>query len=163
MENTTDAVVEKSPAAKLMERVEEAIQKYHSGIALNLEKPDVAKYLTASEDYIRRMTPEDCSIAAITLTRYAMFVQKHYNAELAKVKWADQRIRAHIAPGVSQYSAPNAEERRAMAIDGDEFAKKLDQLRNLAQIIVDSLTNIGYQIGDMAKRFDNAAHSKRKI
>jgi len=149
-------------AEETIVKLEAMIQKYYTGLALTFEKPDVQKYLSAGEDFIRKLTPEDCAIAAITLTQYAMFVQKHYNNELAVVNWATQRIRSQIAPNVNQYNAPNAEERRAMAIMGDEYAKKLDQLRSLAQIRVDSLTNTCYQINDMARRFDSAGMSKRK-
>lgn len=149
-------------AEESIAKLEEMIAKYHESLALKLEKPDVQKYLTAGEDFIKKLTPEDCAIAAVTLTQYAMFVQTHYNKELAKVNWATQKIRSHIAPNVNQYNAPNAEERRSMATMGDEYAKKLDQLRSLAQIRVDSLTNTCYQINDMARRFDSAGMSKRK-
>ncbi len=143
-------------------RIDEMISEYEKGLAVQLEKPDVSKYLNAGGDDIKRMTAEDCSTAAITITRYSAFIQQNYNREFAKVNWAKNIIMKHVAPRIMQYSAPNAEERRSLAIQGDEFTLKVNQIQAMAQLRVDILTNLSYQIKALADKFEGAAQSKRR-
>lgn len=149
-------------ADEQLQRLDELISEYETSLGVIMTKPSVDKYLNATIDDIKRMNPEDCSNAAISLNQYAIFIQQNYNREMAKYNWANNRIRNHIASLVSQYSAPNAEERRTLAIQGDDFARRLDQLRGLAQSRIDTLQDIGYKISDLAKKFDGASYSKRR-
>ena len=55
------------------------------------------KYLQLSRDQIEKLTPDQCSEAALLLSSLAFHIQRSYNREIARINWADRTLKTTLA------------------------------------------------------------------
>ena len=144
--------------------VEKVMSDYLSGKGiLKLTSRNEAEiYLNMPRDQMRKLLPEECSEAAVILTQYGAFLQDCYNTELSRVNWAEAEIKRTIATEVKQYNSPAADERRTLAINGNEYAQALDKLKTWAQAGVDKLSFMSNRVETVARAYIALAQIRRK-
>jgi hypothetical protein len=124
----------------------------------------VEKYINMPQEEMRRLEQSECAEAGLILTRYAGYVQECYNKELSRLNWAEAEIRRAITPELNQYNKAyqTYEERKALAIAGNEYTARLEELRTWAQTLVDRLAFMAQRIDAIARAYFNLQQSKRK-
>lgn len=148
--------------SKLLDKI---LDEYEAQIGLKMPANNntVEEYLNLTEESLRRMNPEDCGVGAALMSQFAFHLQKAINKEIARVNWADGAIKRTIANEISQYVAPSAEERKNLAIRGNERAIKLERIRVNAQARVDRISYLSSKVESIAEKLNSLQQSKRRI
>jgi cytochrome c biogenesis factor len=155
-----------SPAKDRLLRVESLLNEYQQrkGIIQLKVKNDVDIFINMSKEEMRRLTPEEACEAGIILTRYAAFIQDAYNIETGRIHWIDNEIRRTITQEMKQYAVryQTFEERKQLAVMGNDYTAELDKLRMWAQATADRLSFMSNRIEMVAKAYMALAQIKRK-
>jgi hypothetical protein len=156
--------IELLTAEQRLAHVEKQITEYEQrkGVLAIQPRNDVEEYLNMSRDQMRKLSADECGEAGAILGLYALHLQTVYNKELAKVNWTNDNIRRIIAAQVKQYSAKSADERRLLAIRENDYAKRLDELRTWAQMVVDRLAYQSARVEFIARAYLALQQSKRQ-
>ena len=151
--------------SETIKKVDELLKEYESRLGIKeLEHKNadlIEKYIQASPDEIRKMSPDDCIEAAIILSQYSWFMQRAYNQELTNVNWAEAKLKKLLATEGSKYRAPSADERRYLCIVDNEYAGKLEQLRGGSQARADRINFLSNRADAVAKMYVEAQYTKR--
>jgi hypothetical protein len=152
-----------TPEAKLVE-IEKILDNYQTrkGILALQSKNEAEKYLNLPQAEIRTLQADECFEAGIILCQYATFVQEAYNRELTRANWAESEIKRTVTKQMKQYNSPSADERRYLAIMGDEYTAKLDKLRMWAQALADRLSFMANRVDATARAYLSLAQHRRK-
>jgi hypothetical protein len=152
-----------TPEAKLVE-IEKILDNYQTrkGILALQSKNEAEKYLNLPQAEIRTLQVDECFEAGIILCQYATFVQEAYNRELTRANWAESEIKRTVTKQMKQYNSPSADERRYLAIMGDEYTAKLDKLRMWAQALADRLSFMANRVDATARAYLSLAQHRRK-
>lgn len=155
-----------SAAQAKLENVVKQIEQYitNKGILTLKIQNDVETYLNMSREEMHRLEASECSEAGIILMRYAGFLQECYNKELARLNFAEAEIRRAITPQLAQYNKAyqTYEERKSLAIAGDDYLSKLEELRMWAQAVADRLAFMSQRVDAIAKGYFNLQQTKRR-
>ncbi len=153
-----------SQADSNLKNVIDQVEKYtnQNGLFKVNVKNDAEMYLNMPKATIHKLTGEESAEAGVILMQYASFVQNAYNTEISKVHWCDSEISRVISGEIKQYSAASLEERKSLAIDGNEYARRLYVLRNWAQATADKLSFMSNRIENIATSYMSLAKSRSK-
>jgi hypothetical protein len=150
----------KSAKDKLSE-FETKLDQHEEKIGLII-KPRISNYLNVTNEEMRKMSKEELDEAAFDLANYGLYLQKEINKHQARVSYAEKEIRIILARECSNYKAYSFEERKLMAIQGNEHASKLEEIRCQEQILLDRLNFMNRRIDVLADRFASYGESKRR-
>lgn len=123
---------------------------------------EACAFLRMTREQLQKLTPEECGEGSFLLRRYAYYVQRAMNREIAKVNFIVSALRKTVAHEVGQHRAPSAEERRELAIHGNVHAAALEGWRQFHQARADQLAFQAKTIGDMAHSLDELQQTKRR-
>lgn len=151
-------------ANELAKQVDELLREYELGLGINNINPNIPaeRYLTMSEDEMKTMTGEDAARASIVLAQYSFYLQRSINVETRRVTWANGQIDRAILSKMKNYNASSAPERRALAIEENDFAKSLESLRNQAQARVDQINYLSSKVDALSYRYSEYQQAKRQ-
>lgn len=151
-------------AMQHMEKVTKALNDYELSKGLPLIQPnnEAEKYLNISREEMRKMYPDECGEASALLAQFAFHIQRACNEELARMNWAEDVIKRTIANELSQYRAASYEERKLQAIQGNDYAFKLDQIRTWAKARYDRISYLPSKIEFLAQTFRDLQQMKRR-
>lgn len=124
---------------------------------------EAEKYLNISLTELRQLSSVDCAEAAVLLAEFAFSLQRSYNEEMAKVNWATDEIRHAIAQEIKQYTAPSAEERKLLAIQGNEYAAKLDKICRWTKAKADRLAYLAGRAEFLGRTLMSLHSAKREM
>lgn len=152
-----------TPEARLAE-VEKILDNYQNkkGIIPLKSKNEAEAYLNMQQEQMRSLQPDECYEAGIVLCQYATFLQEAYNREHSRANWAEAEIKRTVTKQMKQYNSPSAEERKYLAIMGDEYIAKLDKLRMWAQALADRLSFMANRVDATARAYLSLAQHRRK-
>lgn len=155
---------QKPSASQLLDNLNSRLDSFETSIGLPVHRKDseVDRFMGISPAELRTMTPEDVGEGAFILRRYALYLQRLYNREVATVNRVDAAIRKVITNEVGQHRAASAEERRDLAVAGNEHASKLRDLRHYHQACLDQLNYQSKLVGDMAHSLEELQRSKMR-
>lgn len=147
-----------------MKILEEALDEYEQKIGLpafveNAIEDDVRKYISMNRTQMEKLSVEDCAEIALLLGGFSFHLQRCLNREIARVGWADSRLKKLISGKENQYRG-SWDSQFQQAIKGDDFAKDLLRLKNYAQQRVDRLTFLATSIKNMRDDFKNLQMAK---
>lgn len=155
-----------SKSLSLVEKLDVHLDGYEQKIGLPplVFETDIEAhaFLKMSRQQMEKLTPEDCGNGAYILRRYAFYLQRIYNRESARIKYIDSQIDKIIASEVNQYRAPSADERRKLAIKGNDAARNLSNERNIHEARAERLAYLSQNVGYMASSLDSLQETKRK-
>lgn len=148
-----------------IKQADELLDKFQASLGikeLGYKNADLAeRYLQATPDEIRKMSPEDCLEASIILSQYAWYIQRAWNEENTHINWAEAKLKRFAAEEGAKYKAPSAEERRYLAIINNEYGDKLEKLRGASQAKADRINFLANRIDGVAKMYLEAQYTKR--
>lgn len=146
-----------------MDYVDKVLDEYESSNKIKVNVPNEAeKYLNIELDELRKLSIVELAEASYILSRFSLYIQKLYNKEMTRVAWAEHNITRCITKILSQYNAPSREERRHLAILDNEAAKKLDDIRNYAQLRSNRLAFISSKIVEVSKSLNELRTTRDK-
>jgi hypothetical protein len=112
--------------------------------------------LTLSGEDISGLSSEDRDEHAANLAAYAIYIQRTLSKEKGLVRWLEAKINLSIADELNDYAGYYShEQRRAVAVKGNAYAKELEEFRMNAQLKVDLLDGLTYQINQLCRVLQN--------
>ena len=151
-------------ARERLEKLDNVLDEYESSLGLpqfhNDFHDDSAKqYLQLTRDQIEKLTPEQCSEAALLISSLAFHIQRSYNREVARINWADRILKSTIA-GKEQSYRGSWESQFNQAVKEDGYANKIADIKRYAQQRADRLTYLSSSMKNMSDVFLNVQRSK---
>ena len=147
-----------------LDKADAALDVFEREIGLPEYIPDneVHRYLNMSRAEVEKLTPEECGEAAFLLRKFAFHMQRAFGRESARVKLLERQLRKVLASEVGQYRAPSAEERRDLAIKGNDKARELARLRDYHEARLERIAFLSNCVGQMAASLDTLQQTKRR-
>ena len=156
---------ENSIALGQMEKLDVALDEYESKVGLSnfsethANESEVKKYMSMSREQMESLSIEDCAQAAILLGGFSFHVQRCYNREMARVKWADSKIKSIISGKENQYRG-SWDSQWGQAVKENSHAKDLLRLKNYAQQRAERLTYLASSVKNISDLFVNLQRAK---
>lgn len=140
---------ELNTADSQLKKLEEVLDSYDHEHNIKVGKNDKnEEYLSYNLENFEKLNGDQCAEIASSLSLLSLSLQKEFNRQKAKVNWCKARINLHISGRLENYKAPfqNFEERKLLAINGDEYTKKLFQLQTSAESRMNELDGLSYKV-----------------
>jgi hypothetical protein len=132
------------------------------GLPCLLREAQECEHLAINGSDLIKLSPEECGQIAVDLASYAIYIQRTLSKETSYLKWLESKISLAIAPELNSYVGYfSNEQRRSMAIVSNEYAYQLEELRVVAQLKVDMLAQVPFQINQLVKTVLEIQASKR--
>lgn len=122
---------------------------------------EARRLLNMTPSLLRKMSAVDCAEAAFCLGQYAHRVQQAINREQGRVTWAAESVKRIIAKKVNNYKGYSFEERKLQAVNDDDAARKLEQIRVRAQLRIDRVSYLAARADGMAKTLLSLKNAKQ--
>ena len=151
-------------ARERLAKLDSVLDEYESSLGLpsftDSFHDDTAKnYLQLTRNQIEKLTPDQCSEAALLLSSLAFHIQRSYNREIARINWADKILKSTIA-GKEQSYRGSWDSQFNQAIKEDGYASKISDIKRYAQQRADRLTYLSSSIKGMSDIFLSVQRSK---
>src|SRR6516164_611833 len=146
-------------------KIEKWIQEYLTQKKIvDVSVNNMDEYLDLSHDRLSKMNPDQLGEIAFMLAKHAFFVQKLYNEENSKYKWVASHLRQYIVPKFVNYNCnyKSYDEKEALVVNDDDYAKKVGQFRNMILCRLTSLDDLAMRIQFMAQTLLQLQQSKRQ-
>ncbi len=114
---------------------------------------EATRLLAIEPAVILKMSKEEKEQASIILRLYSFHLQRLANREQAKVTQAKEGINKAIRGIVAGCKGYSFDERKLVAIAGNDAAQKYDQLRVQAQLKLDRLSYLSMKVMDVARGY----------
>ena len=121
----------------------------------------VDEYLNMPIEQMRKLSQDQCREIALCLSQYALFVQRCYNEQMGIHYNAKNKLDRMIVKEMQQVKAITTDERRILAIKGDEAACKMEQVKNEAWFKANQISNLSMQIDKIGKQFENLGWARK--
>ncbi len=151
-------------ARERLAKLDSVLDEYESSLGLpsfndNFHDDTAKKYLQLTRNQIEKLTPDQCSEAALLLSSLAFHIQRSYNREIARINWADKILKSTIA-GKEQSYRGSWDSQFNQAIKEDGYASKISDIKRYAQQRADRLTYLSSSIKGMSDIFLSVQRSK---
>lgn len=146
-----------------MEKFLEILRQYEESLGMKqktISNP-VDEYLNMPLEQMRKLSQQDCREIALCLSQYALFVQRCYNEQMNIHQNAKNKLDRMIVQEMQQIRAITTDERRILAIKGNEAAHKMDQIKNEAWFKANQIGNLSAQIDKIGKQFENLGWNRK--
>ena len=157
--------MEKSDYAKeQLAKLDAVLDEYESSLGLpafsdNFHDDTAKKYLQMSRNQIEKLTPDQCSEAALLLGSLSFHIQRSYNREVARINWADKTLKTCIA-GREQAYKGSWESQFNQAVKEDTYANKISSIKRYAQQRADRTNYLSSSIKNISDIFLNVQRAK---
>lgn len=145
-------------------KLDDYLDKYMQKIGVgDIIQYDVSKYLKMTEDCMRKLSPDECYLAAFTLKTEALYIQAEINKLNGHIAWAKARINEIISPELSSYAGKNIsfDTQRTLAIKNNSAAKNLnDKILKSAERRLERLQYLPNNLKDISEVFLKYAYYK---
>lgn len=151
-------IASKTQALTQTEKKKERLEEYEGSLGLPTLKRglDQCDSMNLSGEDISSLTPEDRDEHAANLAAYAIYIQRTLSKERALARWLESKISLSIADELNNYAGYYShDQRRAIAIKGNAYAKELEEFRMNSQLKVDLLEGLTYQINQLCRVLQN--------
>ena len=151
-------------ARERLAKLDSVLDEYESSLGLpsfndNFHDDTAKKYLQLTRNQIEKLTPDQCSEAALLLSSLAFHIQRSYNREIARINWADKILKSTIACKEQSYRG-SWDSQFNQAIKEDGYASKISDIKRYAQQRADRLTYLSSSIKGMSDIFLSVQRSK---
>jgi hypothetical protein len=120
--------------------------------------------LDLSREDIHRLSSEECGEISYDISTFGFNVQRVLNRQLSYLHWLESKISLAIAGELQSYEGYYSfDQRKAVAIINNQYAKQLEDLRISVQMKVDTLSSLPFQINQISKCLIETQISKRHI
>jgi hypothetical protein len=140
----------------LESRLDALLDQYEGSLGLPSSCPkevevEATRLLTITPAELAALDRQQREDAAFTLEQFALFLQKSINREVARSHWAEERLKKVLGVKMPKHHAYSYEERRALALEGDEDAQRLERVRMEAVLRIDRASFLSNRIASLAK------------
>lgn len=111
---------------------------------------EINRYFSMTRDAIEKLPPEDCSLVALRLAQYSIFLQRTINRDIARYNWAEETIKETIADDINNYKGYGFVEKSLQAIKHNEKASALNKIKKYAKQRMDRLSYISGNIKNLS-------------
>jgi len=151
-------------AKEQLDKLDKVLDEYESSLGLPVFSHEfhdntAKKYLQLSRDQIEKLTPEQCSEAALLLSSLAFHIQRNYNREVARINWADKTLKTTLAGREQSYKG-SWESQFNQAVKEDGYTRKISDIKRYAQQRADRLTYLSSSMKSMCDVFLNVQKTK---
>ena len=151
-------------AKEQLAKIDTVLDEYETSLGLpkfNADFHDDAakQYLQLSRDQIEKLTPEQCSEAALLLASLSFHLQRSYNREVARINWADRTLKVCIAGREQSYKG-SWESQFNQAVKEDTYTSKISDIKRYAQQRADRTNYLSSSIKNISDIFLNVQRAK---
>ena len=139
-----------------MIRVMEVLNEYESSLKLPDhkspgEEAELEEFFTWDRDIIEGLSVEQCGSAAYRLNQYAFYIQREFNRETSRIRWAKAQLNLAVSDNLGTYSnLYNHEAKIVAATKENLYATALADIIRYAEQRVDRLTYLSNGIRNLA-------------
>ncbi len=147
----------------LEEQLDVILDEYEKGHNLNFPafSHDMSFYWNMSRDYIEALSREEREEIAIQLTQQAMYIQRLFNRERARVSFCDASIHNVCAKEWDNYNHVFKHDMRVAVISREnKVVEKLLKIKNHAKVRMDSLDGVTSIIRHLSDLLIRSAYGK---
>ena len=148
------------------QKIDIALQQYELTIGLSPIPSDkefpCMKYIYLSKEELSKMSGEQCSEAAVLLNNFSFHLSRVINKEKTKLRWCNERILSSVANNLLDYRYFSQEERMALCVKDNDYAKKIKKLASLIQARIDRIEYLPIRIEKISESLSNLSYAKRK-
>jgi hypothetical protein len=140
------------------------IQNYEVKVGLPSlpENKDRCSWLEITGQEVSKMSPDELDEAATDLAAYGIYIQRTLSKERGILRWLDSRINLSIASELNNYTGYYShDQRRAVAVVNNSYAKELEEMKINSQLKVDLLDGLTFQINQLCRVLLEAKNKKR--
>ena len=122
----------------------------------------VSKLFNMPIELLNKMTAMECAEAAYTLAQYSFYIQRLYNRESAKNKWANNRINRAVCTEIQDYnnSYMKYEQKIELIAKENEVVQKLINIINYSSLVMERLNFLSTSIKNMCETISNLQKAK---
>ena len=148
-----------------MEKLDAALDEYETKVGLSgfsethEHESEVKKYMSMSREQMERLSLEDCAQAAILLAGFSFHLQRCFNRETARAKWAGNKIKSLISGKEAQYRG-SWDSQYAQAVNENSHTKDLLRLKNYAEQRAERLTYLATSVKNVGDLVVNLQRAK---
>jgi len=130
-------------------------------VVVNLE---VEKILELRQEHINSLSRDLLFTYSFILIEFGIAIQREHNRQSAKKKWAEHNLNIVIGKEGMQFGDKYTkyEVRRAMVIDGNEYAKALNDVIIQADCNIEEFNFLSSRINTLGETLREYAKSKRE-
>jgi hypothetical protein len=147
----------KNTASDQLKKLDSVLDEYERSLGIpdftdEFHDNSAKKYMSLSRVQIEKLTPVECTEAALLLGSLSFHMQRAYNREVARVNWAKQTLRSTVA-GREQSYRGSWESQFNQAVGEDGYTSKVMQIQKYAQQRADRLTYLASSIKNIGEIF----------
>ena len=151
-------------AKEQLTKIDTVLDEYESSLGLpkfidGFHDDTAKQYLQLSRNQIEKLTPDQCSEAALLLSSLSFHLQRSYNREVARINWAHKILKSCIA-GKEQSYKGSWDSQFNQAVKEDGYASKIDDIQRYAQQRADRLNYLSSSIKNVSDIFLSVQKSK---
>lgn len=151
-QDNVDTSIVDQKLAEITSKVEE--QKKLFGLEKVYVDQSCVSYLKMTEDELSKLTPEELALAEIKLSGYSFSLQQYLNKALSIKNWAERSLRLIL---IDEYASFDKfmpyDARRDAVIKGNSYAKRLYDVINEHQVLIDEMTYLSQAAQHIAGAF----------
>lgn len=147
-----------------LQKLENDLDSYLNSLGLKnlMYNPEIDECFGMSQDQLSHLTDCQCAEKAILLAEYSFFLQKEYNRQNGIKSWADKKLIELTAKEGSNYDKYTKwEAKRALIVNDNEYAKKLDEVYSSANQRCDEINHLAHSISILADKLSELNKTKR--
>lgn len=124
---------------------------------------EIDDILLWSEDQLEKLTPEECDRCAFLCLQYVIELQKKVNRARAIRNWANKKIDIVVGQEYTNYYKQYypVDVIRASIIADNSFAKRLQEVAQSQETIVESLSDMTKHVTQLSLTLKNMGYNKK--
>ena len=150
-----------------LKKFEDVLQEYTTKIGVGnipYYPKEVEDCMALTYEEILRLTEEDCAAKALILNRFAAYIEKEYNRQQVRIRWAEKNIADMVAKEGNKYGDKftKYDLKIAMIANENTQAKILTDIVLYAEARMLELTGVAKHITLIAKSLSDMRQTKHK-
>ncbi len=150
-----------------LKKFEDVLQEYTTKLGVGnipYYPKEVEDCMALTYDEILRLTEDDCGAKSLILNRFAAYIEKEFNRQNVRIKWAEKNLADIVAKEGNKYGDKftKYELKIAMIANENNQAKTLRDIVLYAEARMLELSGIAKHITLIAKSLNDIRQSKHK-
>lgn len=150
-----------------LKEYERVLDEYLTGIGVNsfTYNPEVDDILSLTKNHLRGMSPEELGENSYILAQYSAYIQKEYNRQVTRVKWARTDLERIVSALFSEYKTKDEFVKHEVVVGrimkDNTVAKKLGSIVKFAEGRMSELQGLSQSVNVMSNTLIELQRTKR--
>ena len=134
-----------------------------SGISefVAFDETQISKYFNMPIEQLNKLTAIECAEAAYILAQYSFYLQRLYNRESAKFRWASDQLTKIVCDKLDSYSTYTKYDHKVALIAKENTAvERLQSIQNYTGQIMERLNFLSTSVKNMCETMSNVQKAK---